>query len=74
MAPTPPPPDPATCLEQCRVNSCKLSVYYDGKDEKARVAEELNCAEVNANDARHCKALHEQCAAALAARRRPAAP
>lgn len=47
------------------MNTCTLSKYYDGKDEGARAAEELNCTLVNANDARECAKLHEKCAEGL---------
>jgi hypothetical protein len=56
------------CLERCRVNSCTLSKFYDGKDDEARAAEELNCTEVNATDARSCSKIHETCAKALETR------
>jgi hypothetical protein len=49
------------CLEACRVNTCTLSKFYDGKDDEARAAEELNCVAVNANYARECAKLHETC-------------
>lgn len=64
---TAPSPAPLICLEACRVNTCTLSKYYDGKDEEARAAEELNCVEVNAADARECAKIHALCAAALGA-------
>lgn len=54
------------CLERCRVNTCTLSKYYDGKDDEARAAEELNCVEVNASEARECALIHGKCAQALA--------
>lgn len=57
------------CLESCRVNTCLLSKYYDGKDEEARAAEELNCTAVNANDARECAKLHDTCRRELERRR-----
>ena len=53
------------CLESCRVNTCTLSKYYDGKDDETRAAEELNCTAVNASDARMCAKLHEECGKAL---------
>lgn len=53
------------CLEDCRVNTCTLSKYYDGKDDEARAAEELNCTEVNASAARECALIHAKCAQAL---------
>jgi len=57
---------PQACLERCRVNTCLLSQYYVGKDDdEARVAEELNCIEVNASQARDCAKLKDVCAAAL---------
>jgi hypothetical protein len=49
----------------CRVQSCTLSQYYDGKDDGARAAEELNCVEVNGSEARYCARLKEACAAGL---------
>lgn len=53
------------CLERCRVNTCTLSKFYDGKDDETRAAEELNCTLVNANAARECAKLHAECAAGL---------
>lgn len=53
------------CREKCRVNTCTLSKYYDGKDDETRAAEELNCTLVNANDARECEKLHAECGKAL---------
>jgi hypothetical protein len=58
---------PQICLEDCRVNSCRLSKYYDGKDEEARAAEELNCVEVNASEARYCARIKLECRKALTA-------
>lgn len=43
------------------MNTCTLSKFYDGKDDEARAAEELNCVAVNANDARECAKLHDTC-------------
>lgn len=64
--PPPAPPPPTQCLQQCRVNTCTLSAYYVGYgDDELRVQEELNCTEVNANDARVCGALHAGCSEAL---------
>jgi hypothetical protein len=54
------------CLEACRVNTCLLSKYYDGKADELRAAEELNCVEVNASEARECAKIHEACGKALA--------
>ncbi len=56
------------CLEACRVNSCTLSKFYDGKDDEARAAEELNCTLVNASAARDCAKIHQECAQALKGR------
>lgn len=53
------------CLEECRVNTCTLSKFYDGKDDELRAAEELNCTEVNASAARDCAKLKAMCAAEL---------
>lgn len=47
------------------MNTCLLSKYYDGKDEEARAAEELNCTEVNATAARMCAKIHDTCAREL---------
>lgn len=60
-------PDPPQCHESCRVNSCTLSKFYalEGTKDEDRVAEEINCAAVNANDARLCAALLEACSAGL---------
>jgi hypothetical protein len=56
------------------VNTCTLSRYYvegDGKEaDEARVAEEINCIEVNANDARECGRLHAECSGELERRAR----
>ncbi len=47
------------------MNTCVLSQYYIGGDDEARAAEELNCTEVNATQARYCAELKRQCAEGL---------
>jgi hypothetical protein len=47
------------------VNTCLLSKYYDGKADELRAAEELNCVEVNASEARECALIHSKCKQAL---------
>jgi hypothetical protein len=47
------------------VNTCTLSKYYDGKADELRAAEELNCVEVNASEARECALVHRKCGEAL---------
>jgi hypothetical protein len=59
------PLTPLACLGSCRVQSCKLSPYYDGKADDVRAAEELNCIIVNGNDARKCAKLYDECREAL---------
>lgn len=44
------------------MNTCTLSKFYDGQADEVRAAEELNCDEVNASDARACAALKNKCA------------
>jgi hypothetical protein len=56
---------PQVCAEECRVNTCKLSKFYDGKDDELRAAEELNCTEVNATAARYCARIKLECKKAL---------
>jgi hypothetical protein len=60
-------PVPSVCFEVCKVQTCTLSKYYDGKDDEARAAEELNCVEVNGSQARYCAELKRQCAEGLRA-------
>lgn len=61
-------PIPNVCFERCRVQTCKLSQYYVGKDDEDRQAEELNCTEVNGTQARDCAKLKDACAEALKGR------
>ncbi len=61
-------PVPSVCFEQCKVQSCTLSKFYDGKADEDRAAEELNCTEVNGSEARYCAKLKEECAKGLESR------
>lgn len=54
------------------MQTCHLSKFYEGNDDEARAAEELNCTEVNGTKARDCAKLHDACAAEL--KRRQVSP
>jgi hypothetical protein len=59
-------PIPDSCFERCRVQTCKLSQFYAGHpDDDDRIAEELNCTEVNGAQARDCAKLKGLCAQGL---------
>lgn len=49
---------PSEDMQPCIVNSCTLPAWYDRVSEAEQVAAEMNCAIVNAAEARECARRH----------------